>query len=118
MLVEDDDALLKALSFALSLEGFDVQAHRSANSIFVEQLPKTGCLVIDHWLPGETGLSLLARLRAAGVTLPAIVTTSHPTTITRRRVAMLSAILIEKPLISDALVGAIREALASLRRVP
>ena len=112
VLVEDDDALLEALSFALSLEGFDVTAHRSANSISADQLPTAGCLVIDHWLPGETGLSLLARLRTAGVALPAILITSHPSTITRRRATMLSAAVVEKPLIGDTLIAAIRAALA------
>lgn len=113
ILVEDDDALLQALNFALSLEGFNVVAHRSASSISADQLPTTGCLVIDHWLPGETGLSLLARLRTTGVALPAVLITSHPSAITRRRAAMLSATLVEKPLIGDALVGAIRAALAA-----
>lgn len=68
--------------------------------------------MVDDRLPGESGLSLLARLRTTGVALPAIVITSHPSPVTRRRVAMLSADLIEKPLLGDALIGAIRTALA------
>ncbi len=111
VLVEDDDALSNALVFGLGLEGFHVQAHKSASSVCVSGLPKVGCLVIDYRLPGENGLSLLARLREGGVTLPAIVITSHASPLTQQRTNMLSATLVEKPLLGDALLSAIRGAL-------
>lgn len=107
--MEDDDALLAALTFALSLEGFEVQDHCSAHSVSADELPQKVCLVIDDGLPGESGLSLLARLRTSEVLSPAIVITSHPNPITRRRVATLGATLIEKPVIGDALAHAREE---------
>lgn len=113
VLVEDDAALSKALAFALDLEGFDVEVHKSAATVRPEDIPATGCLVIDYKLPGENGLSLLARLRAADVKLPAIVTTSHADVFVRSRSAALFASIVEKPLLGETLILAIREALGA-----
>lgn len=112
VLIEDDAALSTALAFALDLEGFEVEVYKSAATVRAEDMPATGCLVIDYKLPGENGLSVLARLRAADVKLPAIITTSHADVFVRSRSAALFASIVEKPLLGETLVLAIRTALA------
>ena len=113
VVVDDDEALLEALSFGLELEGFEVQSHRSAGTVHAETLPKTSCcLVIDYKMPGLNGTDLLARLRRQGVELPAIIITSHARPDILARCHALGAAVVEKPLLGDGLLIAIRTALS------
>jgi FixJ family two-component response regulator len=109
VVIDDDPAVLSALKFALELEGFIVATYRTGSELAAERyLPQSGCLVIDFKLPDMDGLQLLAALRRRGVTLPAILITSHPTAILRARAAAAYMPIIEKPLLGDALIEAIR----------
>ena len=113
IVVDDDEALLAALRFSLDLDGLRVVAHRSADTVIADTLPKTrACLVLDYRLPTASGLDLLVDLRAAGVRLPAILVTSHANPEVRRQVRAVGAVLLEKPLLGDALITAIHAALA------
>lgn len=112
VLVDDDADLRRALSFSLELDGFAVTSLESGEALLLRQLPATrACLVIDEKLPGVNGLGALAQLRDRGVTLPAILITSHGRPAMHREAARLEARIIEKPLLGDALAGGIREAL-------
>lgn len=108
MIVDDDVAVLDALSLSFSTEGYGVNAFATAEDVLAASIPETtGCLVVDYRLPGLNGLELLARLRARGVTSPAIlITTSN------RAVAALAAAagvaVIEKPLLGPTLMDEVR----------
>ncbi len=113
IIVDDDAALLEALKFGLELEGFSVQGHLRSGALLAEKLPTSeACLVIDYRLPGLDGLDLLQALRVSGVVLPAIIITSDPDATLLVRAAALGALVIEKPLLGDALTLAIGNALA------
>lgn len=110
LLVDDDPAVLDSLQFSLELEGFEVDAFASAESLTAEHnLPRHACLVLDYRLPGIDGLTLLSLLRERGETCPAVIITSNPTRGVRQRASDAGAVLIEKPLLSDALTAAIRK---------
>lgn len=112
ILVDDDEALLRALGFSLELEGFVVEAYHSAESINPRTLPaENACLVIDYHLPETDGVQLLESLRAGNVTLPAIIITTHARPNLRARAKRLGAAIIEKPLIGPALSSEIRSLL-------
>ena len=112
IIVDDDVDLLAALRFSLELDGLRVITHTSAESIGAGSLPlERACLVLDYRLPNENGLDLLVNLRAAGVALPAILVTSHASPDVRRRTRAAGAVLVEKPLLGDTLVTAIRAVL-------
>jgi two-component system response regulator FixJ len=116
IVVDDDPAVLSALKFALELEGLRIAAYRSGSELLAEPvLPSSGCMVIDYKLPGADGLSLLSDLRERGVTLPAILITSHPTQSLRRRAAAATAPIVEKPLLGDVLSNAVWSILAQGR---
>lgn len=109
LLVDDDDPVIDSLAFAFELEGFRVVACPDADSALATRLPEgRGCLVIDLNLPGMDGLELLAALRTRGVAAPAVLITTHPNAKVRDRARAQGALIIEKPLITDALLDAVR----------
>ncbi|GGF79603.1 response regulator [Azorhizobium oxalatiphilum] len=112
VVVDDDPAVRGSLKFALELEGFDVRIFATADEILHEDmtgLPTRGCLVIDYNLPGLNGLELLRELKKRHMQWPAILITSHPTELVRRRANKAGIAIIEKPLFSNALSDAVRD---------
>jgi two-component system, LuxR family, response regulator FixJ len=116
ILVEDDPAVLGALAFAFETDGYAVRSYANAEALLAAP-PDRGrhCLVIDEKLPGLSGLDLLARLRIFGVATPAILITSNPTYLTRRRAAAAGVEIVEKPLLGDRLSKMVRAALTGER---
>lgn len=113
IVVDDDADLLGALRFSLELDGLRVITHRTADTVEAAALPLAdACLVLDYKLPSANGLELLDGLRAEGIALPAILVTSHANAEVRRRTREAEAVLIEKPLLGETLVTAIRAAIA------
>jgi len=113
-IVDDDPAVLSALTFSLQVEGFTVRAYSSGAELLVD-LPcgSPGCFVIDYKLPGMNGLELLIELRHRHVASPAILITTNPSMDLRDRAAAIGAALVEKPLLGEALFHEIRTVLAS-----
>ena len=111
VLVETDRAVANALRFSFELDGFDVRAFEDGEALFTCPMPVRGCLIIDHSLPEVNGLNLLERLRAAHVTLPAILIATNPPRALRLQAAASGTPLIEKPLLTDALRDSVRAAL-------
>jgi FixJ family two-component response regulator len=109
IVVDDDAGVRSALRFSLEVEGFEVVTCSSAEDLLELGLPEDhGCLVLDDRLPGMSGMDALEILRRRGVDIPTIVITSAPDPALRRRALLANARLIEKPLLSDLLLGAIR----------
>lgn len=112
IIVDDDDAVRKSLKFALELQGYEVQVRESGEALLERPLPEaSACLVIDERLKGMSGLETLMLLRKRAISLPAILITSHPQPQLRRAARLASVPIVEKPLIGDALLTAIRIAL-------
>jgi FixJ family two-component response regulator len=115
IVVDDDAAVRQSLKFALELEGLKVRLYEGADEILAEpDLPDSGCLVVDYYMPRMNGVELIDRLRRRRVKLPAILITARATDDMRRQAAR-SGIkqVIEKPLEDGALVDSIRGALAA-----
>jgi FixJ family two-component response regulator len=65
--VDDDEAVLKALTRLLRSSGYEVQPYRSAETFLAAHDPETpGCLLLDVALPGLDGLQLQRTLCASG----------------------------------------------------
>jgi|SRR6185369_7975013 FixJ family two-component response regulator len=109
VLVEDDQALRDAVQFSLEIEGYSVIACASGEDLLDVVLPKTAtCLVVDFHLAGMTGLDALQTLRRRGQKHPTIIMTTAPSPLLREWARSTAATLIEKPLLGDVLIGAIR----------
>ena len=72
-IVDDDAEQLKSLAFLLRMGGFEVMTYQSAQSFLEMDDPrKPGCLLLDHRMPGMTGMELQAELVERGSLLPVI----------------------------------------------
>jgi two-component system, LuxR family, response regulator FixJ len=109
VLVEDDSAVLSALTFSFETEGYQVAAFRDpASALAAPETGRAACLVVDQHLPGLTGLQVVARLRGQGVAAPALIITTHPTAQLRRDAAAAHIEIVEKPLLGDVLAAKVR----------
>ncbi|MCX5495320.1 response regulator [Kaistia dalseonensis] len=113
IIVDDDKAILHSLKFALDTEGLESKVYLNAAALLAEgALPQRGCLVVDYYLPTMDGLQLVNHLRAAGVTLPAILMTVRATNAVKARAAALGVPIVEKPFLENGLLTDIRNAIA------
>ena len=111
IIVEDDEDLRSALTFAFELEGFGVTSYASAEALLDQPaITDRPCLVLDYWLPKMNGLALLGRLRERGCDLPAVLITTSTREI-ERRAALANIPIVDKPLLNNALVKTVRELL-------
>jgi FixJ family two-component response regulator len=112
-LVDDQPAVLKALSRLLSSAGFAVQAYATAQA-FLDSMPDNGaategCLVLDLSMPDMGGLALQQVLAARASVLPIIFLTGHGDIDTGVRAMKLGAAdFLTKPVDDERLIAAIR----------
>lgn len=115
LIVDDDAAVRSSLKFALEIEGLVVRLYTGPVALLAdEDLPKSGCLVIDYRMPGMDGLQLVEALKAREVALPVILITGRANKQLRRFAASLGiSYVLEKPLSDGALIESIRLALGT-----
>jgi two-component system, LuxR family, response regulator FixJ len=112
IIVDDDAAVLGALKFAFEIEGFAVRTYATGDAVFGDAgLADCACFIIDQKLPGLSGLELVAALRKRQIAAPAILITSHPTIMLRERAARAGVWIVEKPLLNNALLERVRDAI-------
>ena len=112
--IDDDESAREALAFLIDCAGMQVRSYPSAIA-FLDQAASVGrgCIVTDVRMPGMTGIELLARLKDEGVNDPVIVITGHadvPMAIEAMKAGV--ADFLEKPFSDDAMLGAIKAAMA------
>ena len=118
--VDDDEAVLKALGRLLRACGYEVRAFASAQE-FLDQDPKIDeqldCLVVDVHMPGRSGIELKADLDLAGRAVPVVlVTGAADAKLKARAIADGVVALLQKPFTEVELLRAIE--LAFARRAP
>ena len=110
LLVDTDPAVRLSTVFALQAEGFEVACHETAEALLADPiLADSACIILDHRRPGVDGLALLGQLRARAITLPVLLTATNPNRVFCQKVLEAKGRLLEKPLLGDVLVSAIRE---------
>jgi two-component system response regulator FixJ len=112
--VDDDEAVRDSIAFLFQSAGVQVQTHASAIA-FLDKLPEivAGCVVTDVRMPDMTGIELLQRLKDIKPALPIIVMTGHgdvPLAVEAMKAGAFD--FIEKPFDDDAMLDAVRAALA------
>lgn len=112
--IDDDEAARHSLEFLIDCAGLKVRPYESAPA-FLEAVPEMehGCIVTDVRMPEMNGIELIGRLKALGIADPVIVITGHadvPMAIQAMKQGV--ADFIEKPFSDEAILNAIRSALA------
>lgn len=92
LIVDDEVLLARTLANALRDAGWEAVTADSAEAAAVRLFPhhRYDVVVLDHRLPGESGVSLLERMRAERDATPAILMTAYETASMRSRALELS----------------------------
>ncbi len=112
--VVDDDAHIRdAIRAVLEDAGRAVEDFATAEAFLEAYRPgREACLLVDAYLPGISGLTLLRGLSAAGQELPSIMITGNsdvPTAVLAMKAGALD--FIEKPIAGTELVAVVDRAL-------
>src|SRR5262245_66263471 len=112
-IIDDDDALRDSLSFLLSTAGIEAKSYETATAYFNDtRRGASGCILTDVRMPGMSGIDLLRKLKADGVSVPVIVMTGHGDVPLAVEAMKLGAFdFVEKPFDDEALLASVRAAL-------
>ena len=114
-IVDDDESLRRSVKNLLTSVGFRVETFASAEA-FLQSAHRadTRCVVLDLRMPGMSGLELLTHLAANSSPIPVVILTAHSDDEARRRTLQAGAVaFLGKPFHGEALLGAVRRALAA-----
>ena len=117
LLVDDDEEMRTLVADLLLSEGFGVWEAASGSDLVrviqsctIERWP-IDVIVVDHRMPGLTGLEALRRLRAQQRSTPAVLMTAFPEDEVERQAAALGAVMLPKPFSIARLMRAILQSL-------
>jgi two-component system, LuxR family, response regulator FixJ len=111
LVVDDDSAVRDSHKFSLELEGFEVRTYSNpAEFLNEDNLPESGCLIVNYQMPGMNGLQLVARLRDRQFSMPIILVTGYSNDNLRKRAAIAGVSIVEKPFLKHRLVDCVRRA--------
>lgn len=112
-IVDDDRQVREGMRELLEDAGHTVEDFESCEA-FLEawQAVRAGCLILDAYLPGMSGLELLARLKAAGHVPPTIMITGNGDIAIAVKAMRAGALdFIEKPVTPQTLAASVARAM-------
>ena len=112
--IDDDEAMRDSLRFLLETSDLKVETYESASSFLAAvEGGIAGCIVTDVRMPGISGMELVRALQTQGGAPPIIMITGHgdvPLAVEAMKAGVVD--FLEKPFDDDALLAAIRRAMA------
>jgi FixJ family two-component response regulator len=110
--VDDDEAVRRAVSLVLEIDGWSCTTFADAQSFLDDFGPtQPGCLILDVRLPGPSGLDLQATLEQKHWSIPIIFITGHGDVPMSVRAIKAGAVdFLEKPFRNDLLLDRVEEA--------
>jgi two-component system response regulator FixJ len=108
-LIDDDEAVRRALSEMLRVFGYTVETFVSAGE-FLDRLGTagSGCVVADVCMPGMNGIELVRDMASRGSSLPVVIITGHgDVPMAVEAIKAGAEDFIEKPVDDRQLVAAI-----------
>ncbi len=115
--VDDDSHIRELIRSVLEEEGWTVEDYADCEAFLEAYRPgRQGCLLVDAYLPGMSGLELLQRLNDTGDQLPAIMITGNSDVhIAVQAMKAGASDFIEKPIGHGELLASIERALEQSR---
>ncbi len=111
--VDDDAEIREGLRSLLEADGRSVEDFATCEAFLEAYEPgRKGCLLVDAYLPGMSGLALLQQLQSDGYRLPAIMITGNsdvPMAVQAMKAGATD--FIEKPVGRDALLAGVKRAI-------
>lgn len=113
LIVDDERGIRETLSAVLRDEGFHADSVESGEECLKAIARRAyGCVLLDVWLPGISGLETLQQMRDANSDVAVVIISGHGNVETAVRATKLGAFdFIEKPLSIEKTVLTIRNAL-------
>jgi len=113
LVVDDEQAILQALSAILRDEGYRVKVSADGRSAVKEVLKEPpAAVLLDIWMPEQDGLETLRQIREASPQVSVIMMSGHGTIETAIKAIKLGAYdYIEKPLSLDKVLLLVKHAL-------
>lgn len=116
-IVDDDPEVCDSIAFMLRAAAVETTRHATAED-FLRALPDLmpGCILLDIFMPGLTGLELQAQLARIGCRMPIIIITGHGD-VTSAVVAMKGGAIdfLQKPFTRADLLAALEAGWSELR---
>jgi two-component system CheB/CheR fusion protein len=112
-IVDDDDEIRAMMRSTFEAEGHHVEDYATCEAFLAAYRPSSeGCLVIDAYLPGMSGLELLQRLHKERQRLPSIMITGNSDVAMAVEAMKAGASdFLEKPIGSRDLIASVSRAL-------
>jgi FixJ family two-component response regulator len=113
--VDDDDSVRTAIVRLLQAAGHAARGYASAGEYLLGRSDRNapGCVVLDVRMPGPSGLDLQEALARSGASMPIVFLTGHGDIPMSVRAMKAGAVdFLTKPVSREALLGAVRSALA------
>ena len=117
-IVDDDPAVLDALSVVFELEGFTVLTHETGEQLIeAVQSGPPACVLLDVHMPGRSGFDILNTLKAKGYPAPVLIISGQgdiPMAVSAIKQGAFD--FIEKPFDADTVVQRVYKALEAHSR--
>lgn len=108
--VASDAAVRESTRILLEVHGYSARDYATGSDYILADHPHSKCVLADYVLSDMTGFELLEHLRTRGDKTPAVVMTGGIDGELASRAEHLSVLLLEKPPLSDCLLGTVRQA--------
>ena len=107
--VEDDDGLRAAILRMIGACGWEGSGFPAAEDFLgSDMLRQVDCMVLDLYLPGISGFTLLDKIRKQDIQTQVILITAQDDARIGKRVQQVGASYLQKPFSGDLLAATIR----------
>jgi FixJ family two-component response regulator len=113
LLIEDDQELRDAIKQTLASVGFSVSTFENTRLVSLDDMKLADCIILDFWLPYETGLQFLRRVGKDLLATPPVIFLSGHADV-RMAIDVMkagAAELLQKPVRPTDLLEAVNRAL-------
>lgn len=111
-IVDDDPAVLDALSIVFDSEGYSVMAHECGDAFLEVAEQSPACVLLDVHMPGRSGIEILNTLQAKNYPAPVIIISGQgdiPMAVSAIKRGAFD--FIEKPFDANSLLNKVKRAL-------